>query len=225
MLGRDAAWTPATGYSVSLPHRNWGYLFATLVAIGPLVQLCTTRASRGLQSKLRPGTNFQASQRRDDAVPCNHGAYLDVAQVTLYVFWIFFACLVYLSSARETSARAIRWIRPVSGEGLSTAFRGCPNRRTICCAMGSHRHVAEPQERPFRDVAVAPVSQPGQALPNGPTGNPMLDGVESGLLRRSRRRSRTGRSENDSLHRTDAADRGYLSVRGALILIRRDGCW
>ena len=23
------------------------------------------------------------------------GAYLDVAQVTLYVFWIFFACLIY----------------------------------------------------------------------------------------------------------------------------------
>ncbi len=23
------------------------------------------------------------------------GAYLDVAQVTLYVFWIFFGCLIY----------------------------------------------------------------------------------------------------------------------------------
>ena len=23
------------------------------------------------------------------------GAYMDVAQVTLYVFWIFFACLIF----------------------------------------------------------------------------------------------------------------------------------
>ena len=106
------------------------------------------------------------------------GAYLDVAQVTLYVFWIFFACLIYLSSPRRQARRLSARLHRRSGAASCTAFRGCRIRRPICCVTDTPRRC-----RTTRTIAatlrLAPIA-PWPGAPMGPTGNPMLDGVGPG---------------------------------------------
>ncbi|MBS0529050.1 MAG: photosynthetic reaction center subunit H [Proteobacteria bacterium] len=105
------------------------------------------------------------------------GAYLDVAQVTLYVFWIFFGCLIYYLR-REDKREGY----PLDSTGLSGGvvhgFPRMPNPKTYLLSNG-HTATLPNHKNDRRDVALAPMA-PWPGAPLEPTGNPMLDGVGPG---------------------------------------------
>jgi photosynthetic reaction center H subunit len=104
-------------------------------------------------------------------------AYLDVAQVTLYVFWIFFACLIFYLR-REDKREGYPLESNTGGGGIAHGFPRMPDPKKYLLRTG---HVATlPNHGNDRtNVAVAPVARwPG--APYAPTGNPMLDGVGPG---------------------------------------------
>ena len=105
------------------------------------------------------------------------GAYMDVAQVTLYVFWIFFACLIFYLR-REDKREGYPLESTTGGRGIVHGFPHMPDNKNYLLRDG---HVATlPNHKNDRPNApVAPIgSWPG--APMGPTGNPMLDGVGPG---------------------------------------------
>jgi hypothetical protein len=108
--GRRAWRHTATGYSF-VYHLELYLMFATLVAIGPLVRRGRQLPVSSAHQVWTGGTSWLMRQ------PCTQPAfldrlsnlleesvhgntepsppYLDVAQLTLYAFWIFFAGLIY----------------------------------------------------------------------------------------------------------------------------------
>lgn len=101
-------------------------------------------------------------------------SYIDVAQVTLYAFWIFFAGLiVYLR--REDKREGYPLESDRSDRVMVQGFPSIPSPKTFLLHDGSTRSAprAEPPGRPIAAVPVAP--WPGAPLE--PTGNPMLDAV------------------------------------------------
>jgi photosynthetic reaction center H subunit len=105
------------------------------------------------------------------------GAYLDVAQVTLYVFWIFFACLIFYLR-REDKREGYPLDSTASGGGVVHGFPRMPDPKTYLLRDG-HIATLPNHKNDRRDVAVAPIAVwPG--APMEPTGNPMLDGVGPG---------------------------------------------
>ncbi len=104
-------------------------------------------------------------------------AYMDVAQVTLYVFWIFFACLIYYLR-REDKREGYPLDSTASGGGVVHGFPRMPDPKTYRLRDG-HTATLPNHKNDRRDVAVAPIAVwPG--APVEPTGNPMLDGVGPG---------------------------------------------
>ena len=104
-------------------------------------------------------------------------AYMDVAQVTLYVFWIFFACLIYYLR-REDKREGYPLDSTASGGGIVHGFPRMPTPKSYLLRDG-HVATLPNHKNDRRDVAVAPIAAwPG--APMGPTGNPMLDGVGPG---------------------------------------------
>ena len=105
------------------------------------------------------------------------GAYLDVAQVTLYVFWIFFGCLIYYLR-REDKREGY----PLDSTGLSGGvvhgFPRMPDPKTYLLRDG-HTATLPNHKNDRRDIALEPVA-PWPGAPMEPTGNPMLDGVGPG---------------------------------------------
>ncbi len=105
------------------------------------------------------------------------GAYLDVAQVTLYVFWIFFGCLIYYLR-REDKREGY----PLESTGLSGGvvhgFPRMPDPKTYLL-RGGHTATLPNHKNDRPDVALEPIA-PWPGAPLGPTGNPMLDGVGPG---------------------------------------------
>jgi len=99
--------------------------------------------------------------------------YIDVAQLVLYVFWIFFAGLIiYLR--REDKREGY----PLWSEATSTApitnFPPIPPAKTFKMHEGGSVVVdGRPDQRPIK---ASPV-EPWPGAPLTPTGNPMLDGV------------------------------------------------
>lgn len=105
------------------------------------------------------------------------GAYLDVAQVTLYVFWIFFACLIFYLR-REDKREGYPLDSTSSGGGVVHGFPRMPDPKSYLLRNG-HIATLPNHKNDRRDVAVAPIAVwPG--APMEPTGNPMLDGVGPG---------------------------------------------
>jgi photosynthetic reaction center H subunit len=105
------------------------------------------------------------------------GAYLDVAQVTLYVFWIFFACLIFYLR-REDKREGYPLDSTASGGGVVHGFPRMPDPKSYLLRDG-HIATLPNHKNDRRDVAVAPIAVwPG--APMEPTGNPMLDGVGPG---------------------------------------------
>ena len=105
------------------------------------------------------------------------GAYLDVAQVTLYVFWIFFACLIFYLR-REDKREGYPLDSTASGGGVVHGFPRMPNPKTYLLRDG-HVATLPNSKNDRRDVAVAPIAV-WEGAPMEPTGNPMLDGVGPG---------------------------------------------
>jgi photosynthetic reaction center H subunit len=105
------------------------------------------------------------------------GAYLDIAQVTLYVFWIFFACLIFYLR-REDKREGYPLDSTASGGGVVHGFPRMPDPKNYLLRDG-HVATLPNHKNDRRDVAVAPIAVwPG--APMEPTGNPMLDGVGPG---------------------------------------------
>jgi photosynthetic reaction center H subunit len=99
---------------------------------------------------------------------------IDVAQVTLYAFWFFFAGLIYYLR-REDKREGYPLESDRSGSVRVQGFPAIPEPKTFLLAHGAT--VAAPSgkgdTRPVRATPVAP--WPGAPLE--PTGDPMLDGV------------------------------------------------
>ncbi|ABD08668.1 Photosynthetic reaction center H-chain [Rhodopseudomonas palustris HaA2] len=106
------------------------------------------------------------------------GAYLDLAQVTLYVFWIFFAGLLFY--LRREDKREGYPLIPDTGTGRlrKTGIPASPDPKTYLLRGGATRTVPSvSNDRP--NVALAPVAPwPGAAF--APTGDPFADGVGPG---------------------------------------------
>jgi photosynthetic reaction center H subunit len=99
--------------------------------------------------------------------------YIDVAQVTLYAFWVFFACLIiYLRSEDKREGYPLESER--SGRITVEGFPPAPAPKTFRLAHGGT--VTVPRRPDTREIRAVPVAAwPGAPL--DPTGNPMLDGV------------------------------------------------
>ena len=101
--------------------------------------------------------------------------YIDVAQVTLYVFWVFFAGLIFYLR-REDKREGY----PLEADGGSGRIRvqGFPAFPGLKVFRGrdGHTYTAPNYKADRRTVAAAPVG-PWPGAPLQPTGNPMLDGV------------------------------------------------
>jgi photosynthetic reaction center H subunit len=104
-------------------------------------------------------------------------AYMDVAQVTLYVFWIFFACLIYYLR-REDKREGYPLESNTGGGGVVHGLVRMPTPKTYKLSNG---HTATlPNDKNNRtNLALAPTA-PWPGAPLEPTGNAMLDGVGPG---------------------------------------------
>ena len=101
--------------------------------------------------------------------------YIDVAQVTLYAFWIFFAGLIYyLHREDKREGYPLEHEHP-SGRVVVEGFPGVPGLKTFLTK--AHGPVTVPKvQNDRKKVALIPFAfWPGAPL--DPTGNPMRDGV------------------------------------------------
>ena len=99
--------------------------------------------------------------------------YIDVAQVVLYAFWVFFAGLIiYLR--REDKREGFPLESERSAHIDVVGFPRPPGPKTFLLAGGGAVTVPRPQ--PPRELAARP-SQPFPGAPLEPTGDPMADGV------------------------------------------------
>jgi photosynthetic reaction center H subunit len=101
-------------------------------------------------------------------------AYLDVPQVVLYAFWIFFACLIFYLR-REDKREGYPLLYEDNGRRSGVGFPSWPGQKSYLLRHG--RVATTPSwKNDRRDVALMPMA-PWPGSPYVPTGNPMLDGV------------------------------------------------
>ena len=106
----------------------------------------------------------------------NHGSitgYIDVAQIALYAFWVFFACLIFYLR-REDKREGYPLESDRSGRVRVQGWPSMPKPKTFLLRDGTIR-VAPRAPAPRAEIRATPGSWPGSPLE--PTGNPMLDGV------------------------------------------------
>jgi photosynthetic reaction center H subunit len=100
--------------------------------------------------------------------------YIDVAQLVLYAFWIFFAGLI-LYLRREDKREGYPLESDRSGRVRVQGYPAIPKPKTFKLPHGGTA-VAPNERADTRPVAATPIGGwPGAPLE--PTGNPMLDGV------------------------------------------------
>ena len=132
-------------------------------------------------------------------------SYIDVAQVTLYMFWIFFVGLViYL--LRENKREGYPLESDRSGHVTVQGFPAVPAPKTYILPHGGTQ-TAPRKEAETRRIAAEPTARwPG--APMEPTGNRMVDGVGPGAW-------------------TDRADEPDLTINGTerIIPLRADGSY
>ena len=103
---------------------------------------------------------------------------IDVTQVVLYVFWIFFACLIYYLR-QEDRREGYPLEDDVTGRFNKDPWLFVPPKKTFVLPHGlGTKHAPEfvRDERPLNAEKVAR----GPGYPYEPTGNPMLAGVGPG---------------------------------------------
>ncbi len=101
---------------------------------------------------------------------------IDVAQIVLYAFWIFFAgLLIYLQ--RESRREGYPLVSEVDGKPMDHGL-WTPEPKSFLLSDGSVVTVPD-LEKDKQDLALQPV-MPGSGLPFAPVGDPMLAGVGSG---------------------------------------------
>lgn len=100
--------------------------------------------------------------------------YIDVAQVVLYAFWIFFAGLV-LYLRREDKREGYPLESDLSDRMVVQGFPAIPDAKTFLMRSGAI--VSAPSGKAdTRTLRAQPVA-PWPGAPLEPTGDPMLDGV------------------------------------------------
>jgi photosynthetic reaction center H subunit len=100
--------------------------------------------------------------------------YIDVAQVTLYVFWIFFAGLVFYL-LRENKREGYPLDSDGGARGAMQGFPAIPASKTYLLPHGGTQ-TAPRDERDARTLQAKPAA-PWPGAPLVPTGDPMKDGV------------------------------------------------
>jgi len=101
-------------------------------------------------------------------------SYIDVAQVVLYAFWIFFAGLIYYLH-QEDKREGYPLLSDRSDRVKVQGFPPIPSPKTFTLRDGS-KYQAPPGNPDDREIAAVPSGLwPGAPLV--PTGNPMIDGV------------------------------------------------
>lgn len=103
--------------------------------------------------------------------------YIDVAQLVLYAFWLFFFGLIfYLRREDKREGYPLESDRSARASRVKVqGFPAIPVPKFFKLAHGGT--VSAPREsEPTRELKIAPVA-PWPGAPNEPTGDPMLDGV------------------------------------------------
>jgi photosynthetic reaction center H subunit len=103
--------------------------------------------------------------------------YIDVAQVTLYAFWVFFAGLIFYLR-REDKREGYPLQYEDAGRHSGWGFPVPPEEKTYLLRNG-HTATLPNHKNDRPDVAIAPIGL-WPSFPYVPTGNPMLDGVGPG---------------------------------------------
>ena len=100
--------------------------------------------------------------------------YIDVAQLVLYLFWIFFiGVLIYLRREDKREGYPLQAERP--GRVRIQGFPATPAPKVYLLSDGSTVTVPNPA-KDIGDILARPVA-PWPGSPLEPIGNPMLDGV------------------------------------------------
>lgn len=100
--------------------------------------------------------------------------YIDVAQLTLYAFWAFFAALIFYLR-REDKREGYPLVSERSDNVLVQGFPPMPSPKTFLLRQG-HTYQAPPGNIDTRAISAEPLERfPGAPL--HPTGNPLVDGV------------------------------------------------
>jgi photosynthetic reaction center H subunit len=100
--------------------------------------------------------------------------YIDVAQVVLYAFWVFFAGLIFYLR-REDKREGYPLESDRSGSVMVQGFPAMPGPKSFLMSDGSTRTVPN-TKADRRDAPVVPLL-PWPGAPMEPTGDPMKDGV------------------------------------------------
>jgi photosynthetic reaction center H subunit len=102
--------------------------------------------------------------------------YIDVAQLVLYGFWIFFAGLIYYLRQEDKREGYPLELGPSERQRRIRiqGFPPIPEPKTFLLPHGGTRNA--PRIEPVQQVAAEPVA-PWPGAPLQPTGNPMLDAV------------------------------------------------
>jgi len=102
-------------------------------------------------------------------------SYFDVAQLVLYMFWAFFAGLIYYL-VRENHREGY----PLDTDrGIQEGWPPVPSAKTYLLGDGSEVHVPRPGDGPPASLNAEPVHRyAGSSIE--PTGNPLLAGVGPG---------------------------------------------
>lgn len=100
-------------------------------------------------------------------------SYFDVAQITLYAFWLFFAGLIFYLR-REDKREGYPLISDRSDQVVVQGLPEVPAPKSFILPHGGV--TLAPREEPIREFAAVPgAAWPG--APIVPTGNPMVDGI------------------------------------------------
>ena len=99
-------------------------------------------------------------------------SYIDVAQVVLYVFWIFFAGLIYYLT-KESKREGFPLVDD-GGKSRPLGIIGMPAPKTFRLPGGRSKTV--PWDEPIQPLN-ARTPAPWGAMPIVPLGDPMLDGI------------------------------------------------
>ena len=105
--------------------------------------------------------------------------YIDVTQLVLYLFWAFFAALIYYLH-QENKREGYPLESDISHLIKVQGFPAVPDAKTYVLRDGTTRLAPNPANNGFdKDLKAVPAhAYPGAPLI--PTGNPMLDGVGPG---------------------------------------------
>jgi photosynthetic reaction center H subunit len=107
--------------------------------------------------------------------------YIDVAQIVLYAFWLFFAGLIYYL-LRENKREGYPMYGDHPGE-RPEGWPGVPTPKTFILADGNTRIV--PRAEPVEQVNAVPTAK-WEGSARQPTGNPMLGGIGPGSYAQNR---------------------------------------